>query len=69
MSLNFPLRHISIRVPWHDSGWNGTVCADPAQNTACQLKNIFDKKEERGTFMAPFGFDRFHQHPYRKPWR
>jgi hypothetical protein len=26
-----PIEHISIRVPWHDGGWNGTVChaADP----------------------------------------
>ena len=20
---SFPLRHLSIRVPWHDSGWKG----------------------------------------------
>jgi hypothetical protein len=27
-----PLRHISIRVPWHDSAWNGTICRDPKLN-------------------------------------
>jgi hypothetical protein len=90
--MNFPLRHISIRVPWHDSGWNGTVCAAPGENTAClKLRNIFEKKQdakeipfqgrslkdlpgtdhppcvkERGTFMAPFAFDRSHEHPYCK---
>jgi hypothetical protein len=26
-----PLRHISIRVPWHDDGWRGTVCTKPEQ--------------------------------------
>ena len=41
------LRHISIRVPWHDSGWNGSVCQQPARNTAClKLKNIFENKVE-----------------------
>jgi hypothetical protein len=89
---SFPLRHISIRVPWHDAGWNGTVCKFPTHNTAClKLANIADSKDEareeklksqslrdidpkeyppcvkeRGTFMAPFALDRFHQHPYFK---
>ncbi|MCL7412853.1 MAG: AAA family ATPase [ANME-2 cluster archaeon] len=44
---SFPLRHISIRVPWHDAGWNGTVCQSPKHNTAClKLRNIFEKKNE-----------------------
>lgn len=30
-----PLAHISIRVPWHDSGWNGTVCRKPRRNFDC----------------------------------
>lgn len=30
-----PLRHISIRVPWHDAGWLGKVCSRPRDNTAC----------------------------------
>lgn len=50
--MNAPLRHISIRVPWHDNGWNGTVCCGPKLNTACvKLKNIaenkIDEAEER----------------------
>jgi hypothetical protein len=89
---SFPLRHVSIRVPWHDSGWAGTVCRAPKNNTAClKLINIADSKneaeeeavagqslkgmawekfppcvKERGTFMAPFPLDRFHEHPYIK---
>lgn len=31
------VQHISVRVPWHDSGWDGTVCADPSRNSACML--------------------------------
>lgn len=30
-----PTRHLSIRVPWHDSAWNGTVCRKPSENAAC----------------------------------
>lgn len=30
-----PLHHLTIRVPWHDNGWAGTVCAQPADNTSC----------------------------------
>jgi hypothetical protein len=30
-----PLRHLSIRVPWHDNGWNGTICKKPLENVAC----------------------------------
>ena len=26
---SLPLRHLSIRVPWHDNAWNGTVCSNP----------------------------------------
>ena len=30
-----PLHHITIRVPWHDGGWTGRVCARPLDNTSC----------------------------------
>lgn len=32
-----PIHHITIRVPWHDAGWDGTVCARPAENTSCLI--------------------------------
>ena len=42
-----PIQHLSIRVPWHDSGWNGTVCAKPGSNTACRvLARIADSKDD-----------------------
>lgn len=30
-----PTQHLTIRVPWHDSGWAGTVCRNPCANTSC----------------------------------
>ena len=45
--LSFPIRHLSVRVPWHDNGWNGTVCDDPKNNVAClKLLRIAEKKDE-----------------------
>jgi len=41
MNKTYPLRHISVRVPWHDSAWNGYVCKAPELNGACvKLKGI-----------------------------
>ena len=28
-------QHVTIRVPWHDTGWTGRVCAAPSSNTSC----------------------------------
>ena len=40
-------QHISIRVPWHDNGWNGTVCQFPANNNSClRLKNIYENRND-----------------------
>ena len=44
---DLPLRHLSIRVPWHDSGWDGTVCRSPKGNAACLvLKEIRDTRDD-----------------------
>ena len=32
-----PLHHVTIRVPWHDGGWNGTLCARPLDNSSCLI--------------------------------
>lgn len=34
-SRRLPAAHLSIRVPWHDTGWNGHVCRKPSANTSC----------------------------------
>ncbi len=45
---NFPLRHLSVRVAWHDNGWNGKVCQAPHLNHSCvKLANIAEKKNEQ----------------------
>ncbi len=42
-----PLRHLSIRVPWHDNGWNGTVCKAPKLNGAClRLERISKTRDD-----------------------
>jgi hypothetical protein len=41
------MHHLSIRVPWHDGGWTGTVCNEPASNTACLvLRRIHETKDD-----------------------
>lgn len=32
-----PAHHVTIRVPWHDAGWTGAVCARPLENTSCLI--------------------------------
>ncbi len=32
-----PPHHVTIRVPWHDGGWAGTVCAQPLANSSCLI--------------------------------
>ncbi|MCL2152842.1 MAG: AAA family ATPase [Oscillospiraceae bacterium] len=27
--------NITVRLPWHMNGWNGTICTDPKANTYC----------------------------------
>ena len=38
-SARIPLRHLSVRVPWHDAGWDGTVCRSPRLNSSCLALN------------------------------
>ncbi|MEV1249502.1 AAA family ATPase [Nonomuraea sp. NPDC049750] len=40
--------HVSVRVPWHDSGWSGTVCRKPLDNASCiLLPNIGKKRDDQ----------------------
>lgn len=29
------MKHISIRLAWHNDGWNGHICKEPKKNTYC----------------------------------
>lgn len=33
--------HISARLVWHDSGWNGSICWDPKANSYCVGQHSF----------------------------
>ena len=64
--IDFPLRHISVRVPWHDAGWAGSVCANPHLNGACaQLKRIAGHKAD--ALEAPLAGRTFEELP-REQW-
>ena len=42
-----PVQHLSIRVPWHDADWAGTVCKRPSTNMACRvLPRIAKSKDD-----------------------
>lgn len=44
----YQLKHLSIRVPWHDNGWNGTICKCPSANNAClALKNCALNRDDK----------------------
>lgn len=44
--MTLPLRHLSVRVPWHDNGWNGTVCKDPLNNSSCLFLDRINEKRD-----------------------
>lgn len=53
------INHISIRVPWHDDLWQGTVCQRPRDNGACVvLPEIAEaKRDELEACIAGRRFD------------
>jgi hypothetical protein len=45
--MSYPLRHISICVPWHDMSGKGRVCAAPRLNGSClKLKRIAEDRDD-----------------------
>lgn len=47
MEQKYPTKHISIRVPWTDSRWDGTVCHAPNLNSSCLiLDQVAPKKDD-----------------------
>jgi ATP-dependent exoDNAse (exonuclease V) alpha subunit len=42
------IKHLSIRVAWHDNKWNGAVCKHPSQNAYClNLPRIYQEKDDQ----------------------
>lgn len=41
------IKHLSVRVAWHDNQWNGTNCCNPKSNGYCtQLPRIYEEKKD-----------------------
>ncbi|MCJ0868958.1 AAA family ATPase [Streptomyces sp. AP-93] len=40
------VQHLSVRVPWHDSGWDGSICRDPLGNSSCVLLDKVGKERD-----------------------
>ena len=41
------VRHLSVRVPWHDRSWDGHVCDKPLENNSClALKLIAENRKD-----------------------
>jgi ATP-dependent exoDNAse (exonuclease V) alpha subunit len=41
------IKHLSIRIAWHDNKWNGAVCNHPSKNAYCtHLSRIYDEKND-----------------------
>ena len=39
--------HLSSRLVWHDLGWNGKVCKNPAENSSCVMHDhVRENKED-----------------------
>ena len=39
--------HLSVRLCWHDSGWNGKVCKNPVKNNFCScLDHIRERRDK-----------------------
>ena len=39
--------HLTARVAWHDTGWNGTVCREPSCNSFCAaLDRIREERDD-----------------------
>lgn len=47
-------QHVTIRVPWHDIGWTGRICAAPTANTSC-LALLRIAKNKRSDEDGPAG--------------
>lgn len=46
-SRKLPTHHLTVRVPWHDMGWTGTICANACANTACLvLPRIAESRDD-----------------------
>ena len=57
------VRHLSVRVPWHDRAWDGHVCDAPLENNSClALKLIAEnRKDAEEKLIAAEAFNKLNQ--------
>lgn len=60
----YPTKHISIRVPWHDLGWEGVVCQFPHLNSSCLILDRLAPKKDDGPDFC-YNYDITKQPKYR----
>lgn len=49
-------RHLSVRVPWHDAGWDGTVCRNPKGNSSCLAISLIAEQRDDDMESQSAGF-------------
>ena len=56
--------HLTLRVPWHDAEWDGTICQRPADNPFClclprirEGKNVEAEEEMAGASFRELASD------------
>jgi hypothetical protein len=61
------MNHLNVRVAWHDSNWDGTVCRNPCANSFCvDLDRIREEKNDQledSLAGSNFSILTSHQHP------
>lgn len=55
----YNLKHLSVRIPWHDKSWDGSICDNPNANGACLvLKNCaLNRNDEQEIQLAGQSLD------------
>ncbi len=61
--------HISVRLAWHDSGWNGHICRNLKANTYC-IRQYFYQRDMiiRGRDLSWEHLGMLHDEKYRNHW-
>jgi len=62
----YNLKHLSVRIPWHDNAWNGSICSNPKANGACLIlkncainRNDDQEQELAGQFLNDLPEDKY----------
>ncbi len=54
--------HLTVRVAWHDSRWNGSVCREPSRNCFCvALDRIRENRKDEEDTLAGLPWDKISQ--------